>query len=135
MHSNHRITHPVKTVFAVALAFIIVVIASFVVPSIIYILCNLLRIPSNIPVSVIAVVAGAVVGVYAYRLICDKALKGYFCRAVFFVFIAIVIAAIAFELLFVPVRLEEIISYAQIAGVGGAAYIAFGRAGAEGTLS
>ena len=90
--------HPVKTVLAVVSGIIIVAICSIVIPGGICLLCNPLKTPPNISVSVLAIVISAVIGVYASRLGCDKALRGYSHRAVFWVFMVLVIAAIAFEL-------------------------------------
>lgn len=72
-----------------------------------------------------AVIIGSVAGVAASKEVCDRFLSPYRAEFVFVSLVALVLAGLIFELVYVPLRIEQINSYVQLVVLAVASYAVF----------
>jgi hypothetical protein len=116
-------TFILQTVVAIVLAILVFAVVSTLAAGILYITERVLTVMRPGIIAFFALIVGSWVGMQLARVACDAVLRGYSERSVFVTFAVLVAAGLAFEFIFVPMRLEQINSYAQLITAGIAAFV------------
>jgi len=114
-----------QTIVAMVLAVLTYAVVSFLVGGLLTLFNMVFTVLRLGIIEFMAVIAGSAAGVLAARAACDNVLRAYSERALFVMFAALAVLGAGFEFFFVPLKWEQIISYAQCATVVVAAYSVF----------
>lgn len=117
------------------LALIIYVIAAIVIGGLVGIFNTLTTVMRPGIIGFISVAVGSLAGISAARWACDEWLPLFYPRAVFFMFLSLSVAGVAFEIAFVPFDATKINSYVQLVVSALAAYAFFWQTGRQGLTS
>lgn len=107
------------------LALVSYVVAAIVVGGLLGVFNTLTTVMRPGIIGFISVIAGSLAGISAARWVCDEWLPLFYPRAVFFMFVVVCVAGLAFEIAFIPFDATKINSYVQLVVTSVAAFGTF----------